>query len=139
KGQAGQPSGARAASRFRTSLATAQIGLSMALLVAAGLFTRSLLNVSRVNLGLNAENVIMFNVSPVLNGYTPEQSLRMFEQLEDALAALPGVTGVTAGRIPLLSGSNWGSSVAVEGFDAGPDTDTDSRFNEVGPDYFRTL
>jgi predicted permease len=139
KGQAGQPSGAKAASRFRTSLATAQIGLSMALLVAAGLFTRSLLNVSRVNLGLNAENVIMFDVSPVLNGYKPEQSRRLFEQLEEALAALPGVKGVTAGRVPLLSGSNWGNSVAVEGFKAGPDTNTDSRFNEVGPDYFRTL
>ena len=42
KGQSGQPSGARSASRFRTSLATAQIALSMALLVSAGLFTRSL-------------------------------------------------------------------------------------------------
>jgi predicted permease len=139
KGQAGQPSGTRAASRFRTSLATAQIALSMALLVAAGLFTRSLLNVSRVNLGLNADNVIMFNLSPVLNGYNTERSIRLFEQVEGSLTGLPGVAGVTAGRIPLLSGSNWGSSVVVEGFEAGPDTNTDSRFNEVGTDYFRTL
>jgi predicted permease len=139
KGQAGQPSGARSASRFRTTLATLQIALSMALLVAAGLFTRSLFNVSRVNLGLNAENVIMFNISPVLNGYTPERALRLFEQLEDSLAALPGVDGVTTGRVPLLSGSNWGNSVSVEGFEAGPDTNVDSRFNEVGPDYFGML
>jgi predicted permease len=41
--------------------------------------------------------------------------------------------------VPILAGSNWGSDVAVEGFDAGPDTDSNSRFNEVGPDYFRTL
>jgi predicted permease len=74
KGQAGQPSGARAAARFRTSLATAQIALSMALLVAAGLFTRSLMNVSRVDLGLNAENVVMFSVAPSLNGYTAARS-----------------------------------------------------------------
>ncbi|MGD9906665.1 MAG: ABC transporter permease, partial [Vicinamibacterales bacterium] len=46
-GYAGQPAGARAASRFRTVLATSQIALSMALLVAAGLFTKSLYNVSR--------------------------------------------------------------------------------------------
>jgi hypothetical protein len=44
KGQSGQPSGARSAVRFRTSLATAQIALSMALLVSAGLFTKSLFN-----------------------------------------------------------------------------------------------
>ena len=41
--------------------------------------------------------------------------------------------------MPLLGGSNWGNNVAVEGFKAGPDTDTNSRFNEVGPGYFSTL
>ena len=139
KNQAGQPSGARTARRFRTSLATAQIALSMTLLAAAGLFTRSLMNVARVNLGLNVDNVITFRLSPELNGYTPERSKALFARLEEELAALPGATGVTAGLVPLLSGSNWGSSVAVEGFEAGPDTDVNSRYNEVGPGYFRTL
>jgi predicted permease len=139
KGQAGQPSGARAAARFRTSLATVQIALSMALLVSAGLFTKSLMNVSRVDLGLKVDNVIMFGVSPELNGYTPERTKHLFERLEDELAALPGVTGVTAALVPLIGGSNWGNDVLVQGFSAGPDTDTNSRFNEVGPGYFATL
>ncbi len=139
KGQSGQPSGARAASRFRTSLATAQIALSMALLVLAGLFTKSLFNVSRVDLGLKADNIVMFRISPELNGYKPEQSRQLFERVEDALGALPGVTSVASSNIPLLSGSNWGSSVSVEGFKAGPDTDTGSRYNEIGPGYFQTL
>jgi len=139
KDQSGQPSGARAAARFRTSLATAQIALSMALLVSAGLFTRSLFNVSRVKLGLNAENVIVFRVSPELNGYTFEQSRQLFGRIEDELASLPGVTAVTASTVPLLSGSNWGNNVAVEGFQAGPDTNTNSRYNEIAPGYFSTL
>ena len=139
KGQAGQPSGARAAARFRTSLATTQIALSMALLVSAGLFTKSLFNISRVDLGLNVDNVITFGVSPALNGYKPERSKQLFEQLEDELAAVPGVTAVTNSLVPLLAGDNWGNDVAVEGFNAGPDTDSNSRFNEVGPGYFRTL
>jgi len=139
KGQAGQPSGARGAARFRTSLATAQIALSMALLVVAGLFTRSLLNVSRVNLGLEAANVIMFRVAPALNGYSSERSKQLFERLEDELAAIPGATGVTAGRVALLAGDSWGNSMSVEGFKAGPDTDVTSRFNEVAPGYFHTL
>src|SRR5262249_50869605 len=46
KGQAGQPSGAKAAKRFRATLATVQIALAMALLISAGLFTKSLFNVS---------------------------------------------------------------------------------------------
>src|SRR5205807_8896758 len=79
-GQSGQPSGARSAARFRTTLATAQIALSMALLVSAGLFTRSLFNVSRVELGLKADNVITFRASPELNGYKPEQTRQPVER-----------------------------------------------------------
>jgi len=139
KGQAGQPSGAKSAARFRASLATAQIALSMALLVAAGLFTKSLFNVSRVDLGIKADHVVLFRVSPGMNGYKPEQSRRLFEQIEDGLAALPGAASVSASTVPLLSGSNWGNSVSVEGFKADPDTNTDSRFNLIGPGYFQTL
>jgi predicted permease len=139
KGQSGQPAGARAAARFRTVLATAQIALSMALLVAAGLFTRSLFNVSRVDLGLKVDNVVTFRVSPALNGYTSERSLALFERLEDELGAVPGVTGVSGSLVPLLSDSSWGNNVAVEGFEAGPDTDTNSRYNAVGPGYLQTL
>ena len=41
--------------------------------------------------------------------------------------------------MPLLSGSNWGSSVAVQGFEAGPDTNTSASFSAIGPDLFKTL
>jgi predicted permease len=139
KGQAGQPSGAKAAARFRTSLATAQIALSMALLVSAGLFTRSLFNVSRVDLGLKIENLVTFSVAPARNGYTPERAKQLYERLETELAALPGVVGVTSSRVPAIGNSSSGNDVAVEGFKAGPDTDTNSRTNEIGPTYFRTM
>ena len=46
---------------------------------------------------------------------------------------------MSSSLVPLLSGSNWGSDVAVQGFKKGPDTDANARFNEVGPGYFRTL
>jgi len=139
KGTSGQPAGARSASRFRTTLATAQIAISMALLVSAGLFAKSLVNVSRVQLGLNADNVIMFAISPELNGYTAARTKQVFERIEDTLRALPGVNGVTSGSVPLLSGSNWGTNLAIEGFEAGPDTDTNARFNLIGSGYFQTL
>jgi predicted permease len=139
KGQAGQPSGARAAARFRTALATAQIAISMTLLIAAGLFLKSLFNISRVDLGVKVDSVVTFGVSPALNGYSPERSLQLFARIEDELAALPGVTGVTASLVPLLGGSNWGNDVSVEGYPAGPDTDMNSRYNLIASDYFRTL
>jgi putative ABC transport system permease protein len=139
RGASGQPSGARAAARFRTALVTVQIALSMTLLVAAGLFIKSLGNVSRVDLGLATDNVVMFSLSPVLNGYEPERIRALFQDVEDELAAIPGVTGVTAGRVTLIAGNNWGNSVNVQGFERGPDTDANSRLNMVAPDYFSTL
>ena len=135
----GQASGARAASRFRTSLVTTQIALSMTLLILAGLFVKSLTNVSRVDLGVKVDHVLTFSLSPELNGYTPARSKVLFTRLEEELSALPGVTGVSAALVPLLAGSNWGSDVSVEGFRKDPDTDAESRYNEVGPGYFRTL
>jgi predicted permease len=139
KAQAGQPSGARAAARFRTTLVTAQIALSMALLIAAGLFIKSLLNVSRVDLGLNVDRLVTFGVSPNLSGYDSARTRAFVERLEAELAASPGVTGVAASMVPLIAGSNWGSSVNVQGFERGPDTDTHANFNEIGPGFFRTL
>jgi predicted permease len=139
RANAGQHSGARAATRFRTSLVTAQIALSMALLVSAGLFVKSLMNVSRVDLGLNVENVVVFGLSPQLNGYTTARSKVLFGRLEEELAAIPGVTGVTASLVPILAGNNWGNDVTVEGFKEDADTDDNSNFNEIGPAYFRTL
>jgi predicted permease len=139
RANAGQISGARAATRFRTSLVTVQIALSMALLVSAGLFIKSLMNVSRVDMGLEIDDVVTFAISPELNGYTPARSRLLFERMETELAALPGVTGVTASLVPILSGSNWGSSVRVQGFESGPDIDDGARYNEVGAGYFRTL
>ena len=139
KAQGGQPSGARNASRFRNTLATAQIALATLLLVSAGLFTKSLFNLSRVELGLQAEHLFGFGVSPSLNGYTPERSRQLFEGLEEELRRMPGVTDVSSSLVQILASSNWGWDVSVEGFDAGPDTDSNSRYNAVGLGYFRTL
>ncbi len=139
KGTAGQSSGARFASRFRTGLVVGQMALSMALLASAGLFTKSLFNVSRVDLGIEVDHLVTFAISPQLNGYAPERSKAIFEQVETDIAALPGVTMVTASMVPMLGGSSWGGSVNVEGFEAGPDTDRSSRLNAVGPGYFSTL
>jgi len=135
----GQPSGARSAHRFRNALVTAQIALSMTLLVAAGLFIKSLSNVSRVDLGLNPESVVRFRVSPQLNGYESSRSAEFFIRLEEELAAIPGVTSVSADRVGILGGSSWGTDVSVQGFDWEPGVDDNSRQNWVGPRFFSTL
>jgi predicted permease len=139
KTTAGQPSGARAASRFRTTLATTQIALSTMLLILAGLFTKSLMNISRVELGIDTERLVTFGLSPDRNGYTPARSKALFERVEDELAAVPGVSGAASAMVPLLANNNWGNGVSVQGFASGPDTDNDSMYNEVSPGYFGTV
>jgi len=81
----------------------------------------------------------MFAISPELNGYSPERTKQLFERVEESLSALPGANGVTSGQVALLSGNNWNNSMRVEGFEAGPDTNTAASFNPIGPAYFRTL
>jgi len=139
KSTAGQPSGARAASRFRIALATTQIALSTMLLILAGLFTKSLVNITRVDLGIQAEKLVTFSLSPARNGYTPERSKALFERVEDELAALPGVSGAGAGVVPLLAGNNWGSGVMVTGMTFDPDADAGSMYNEISPGFFGTV
>jgi predicted permease len=139
KSQAGQPSGAKGAARVRLLLATSQIALAMMLLASSGFFVKSLLNISRVNLGFNVDHVATFGLSPDLNGYSFDRTRLFFQRLEDELRAAPGVTAVTVSNVPLLAGRNRQRNVAVQGFKAGPDTDSNSRYNKVGPGYFSAL
>jgi predicted permease len=139
KGQSGQPSGSRTAARFRWALATLQIGMSMMLLASAGLFTKSLYNISRVDLGLRIDNMVTFSLSPNRSGYGVPQSRTLFARIEEELAAQPGVTSVTASLIPVLGGDNWGNNVSVQGFASGPDVDTNASYNAVGAGYFKTM
>src|SRR5689334_15475941 len=139
RNNSGKLSGSRAAARFRASLVTAQIALSMALLIAAGLFIKSLRNISRVDLGINIDNMVTFGVSPMRVGYDSTRSLQLYGRIEDVLASLPGVSAVTSSGIQLLAGNNWGEGVSVEGFKKDPDTDAGSRTNAVGANYFHVL
>ena len=135
RANSGKTSATRGAARFRTALVTAQIALSMTLLVSAGLFIRSLVNVSRVDLGIVTQDVVTFHLAPELNGYTGSRSAQLFARLEDRLRALPGVRAVTSARVPVIGGSNWDNDVNVQGFAKTPDTDADAYTDAVGPDY----
>ena len=143
KGTVGQPGGTRATARFRWLLATTQIALSMALLILAGLFTRSLLNASHADLGFRTENLITFSLSPRLNGYSRERSVALYKRIEDQLRAIPDVIGVTSSNVGLFAGDEtaelWETRVRVQGFPFAPDVDTNARFSIVGADYFRTV
>ena len=135
----GRTSDTRSTTRFRTSLAVAQIALATALLAEAGLFIASLTNVASVDLGIRREGLVTFRLLPFLNGYTPEQTRVLVDRVDEALRGIPGVIGVTISSVPILADSNTSRLVTVEGFEAGPDADVSTSFAAVGNDYFRLI
>jgi predicted permease len=139
RNNAGSVASGKQASRFRNSLVIAQIALSMALLVSAGLFIKSLRNVNLVDLGVDVDNVVTFRIIPQRNGYEGDRALALYQRVEEELRGLPGVLAVSSATVPLIAGSNWSTSVSVQGFQRGPDTDVDSNYSLVGMDYLRTV
>ncbi len=131
--------GGKAAARFRAGLTTAQIALSMALLVLAGWFAQSLANIARADLGFRAEALTVFSLAPDRNGYTPQRTAALFEQLEEELAQIPGVTSVALAAVPLIANSMMQFGVTVEGYASAPGENTDVAINYVSPDFFRTV
>ncbi|MEE8360925.1 MAG: ABC transporter permease [Gemmatimonadales bacterium] len=135
----GQILGHREAARFRAALVTFQVALATTLLISAGLFLKSLANVAKVDLGVSIDNVVTFRIAAQRSGYDSTRAKLLYAEVERELAQLPGVTAVASSMVPLLSGSNWGTDVHVQGFPEGPDVDNNSRLNLVGPGYFAAL
>jgi predicted permease len=136
RAHAARSSGGHGAARFRSVLTTAQIAFSMVLLVLAGLFTRSLMNVSRENVGMDVDSLVSFSISPRLNGYDAERVAALYDRVEEALAAQPGVRGVGSTFLPLFADFPQTSPFSVEGFDAAPGADTSAGFSMVGSGFF---
>ena len=139
RADAARAGGSRAAMRFRGALTVAQIAFSMLLLVLAGLFTKSLMNVARQDIGMDVESVLSFSVTPRMNAYNPARLAEYYDRLEDALATQPGVLAVGSSGVPLLGTFALRQPLSVEGFDAAPGADTRATLAMVGTDFFGAL
>ena len=72
-------------------------------------------------------------------GYKPEQLNALYEQMVDRFEALPGVKEASVSGQPALIGGNWNSPIRVRGHDNGPNVDTGTSLNRVGPGFFETM
>jgi len=139
KDQSAKASSAHGQVRLRRLLVVGQVALTLLLLLGAGLFAKSIYNLSRVDLGLSADRVLTFSIAPELSGYNPEATVTLADGLRRGLAPLPGVRSVSAATVPLLAGDDEGSNLTVEGYQLAPDEDLHVLKNAVGPDFFSTL
>jgi len=139
KDQVGAVVGGSGGVRLRKALVVAQVTVSVLLLIGAGLFIRSLRNLRLLDLGLKTTNLIAFNVSPTLNGYTPVKTKQFDKQLLDRVTTLPGVSSMAFAQMGLLEGNEWDSSMSVEGYEPKPGENMNPYCNAVSPNYFKTM
>lgn len=125
----------------RNLLVVTEIALSLILLVSAGLMIQSFLRLRRVDIGLDAKNVLTATVTLPRSKYERDEQRGMFiQQLLKRVSALPGVeaTGATA-TLP-LSGGGWGRSLTVEGYPVLSVGQAPMiQHTVVTPGYFRTM
>jgi predicted permease len=118
-------------------LVTVQVALSLVVLTGAVLLLRTLENLKNINPGFDTRNVLVFYVDPTLNGYTGAQTYTLYSELQQRLAALPGVLSVTYSMDALLSGNWWTSSFYIEGEAGKPQHITEGL--KVGPGFFEAM
>jgi predicted permease len=139
KDQVGAVVGGSGGVRLRKGLVVAQVTISVLLLVSAGLFIRSLRALRLLDLGLKTDNLIAFNLSPTLSGYTPVQTKQFNRQLVERVRTLPGISAMAFAQVGLLEGNEWDSSMSVEGYEPKPGENMNPYCNAVSPEYFKTM
>jgi macrolide transport system ATP-binding/permease protein len=118
------------------ALVVSQIAISLLLLVATGLFVRTLTNLNSIALGFNSERILLFTVNAQQAGYKNEALVRFYNDLQSRMSAIPGVRNVTCSNYALISGAQSSTNVKLPGFTG---KNPGSSFLNVGPAFFDTM
>jgi len=120
------------------ALVISQVALSLVLLVAAGLFVRSLVNLTNVDTGFKKENVIRLRVDLSSAGYKEDARLTsMYRQIEERVSTLPGVRAASFSIFTFNEGT-WNNGIWVQGYLSGH-RETSVHHNAVGTGYFAAM
>jgi macrolide transport system ATP-binding/permease protein len=115
-------------------LAVSQIGFTLLILVATGLFARTLSNLESIDLGFNRESVLTFVIDATQAGHRAPEIATLYENLRTQFAAIPGVRNASLSQIPLLGEGRMMTMVGVPG--AKP---KGSLIMNVGAGFFPTM
>ena len=126
-------------SRLSRMLVVAQVSLSLLLLIAAGLFTRSFNNEQRSAPGFNPDHVLLASYDLGPEGYSRKEGTNFDQRLLARLQSLPGVKSVTLADFSPLSFTIHSDSVKPEDYIPRPHESMEIDRAVVGPDYFQTL
>ena len=119
------------------SIVVVQVAMSMVLVVGAGLFVRTLVDLTHARLGFNPDHITLFGIAAPQAKYPHAAATRLFREIELKLAAIPGVERAAVARTPLISGSVSMHTFVPEGTARKKDGENPSvLMNDVGRDFF---
>ncbi len=125
---------------FVKFLVAGQVALSLLLVVGAGLFARSLYNLSRVDLGFDPDRILSVRISPRTSGITEQQLPSFHAKVLERVRAVPGVVSAAMAECGLFSGCQQSSSgIHITGYDPGPGEQITFQENRVSADYLPTV
>jgi putative ABC transport system permease protein len=124
---------------LRRAMVSLQIGLSVLLLMGAGLFVRTLENLRHVDAGFNTTHLITLHVDPLQAGYKPPQISGLERRVIDVMRAQPGVKAVALSDDQELAGNGQGGNVTVEGYTSPANEEFDVEETVIDSDYFHAM
>lgn len=125
--------------RFRRVAVGLQIGLSLLLIIGAGLFVRTLRNLQSENVGFSTDHLITFAINPQLAGYRQDQVFPLHQRILQTLAGLPGIRIAGGTDDPELTDDDTGSTLSIAGYDPKDEEDMQMETPSVTPDFFAAL
>jgi predicted permease len=131
--------GGAARSRLRGALVSAQVALTLMLLVPAGLLVRSLQQLAVADPGFAVERILVAQPMVETRASAPAERQRFFDELLERVRAHPGVHAASLASTVPLSGSRMRTATDIQGYQRGPTEENEIDFLVVGDDYFRTM
>ena len=139
--QGGRGASGRMSARFRNGLAAAELALATMLLIGAGLFIRTLSNLSSVRLGFAPQGLITFQLAPPAEKYPAGRAQQFYRALLGSLRSIPGVRGAAVSSgIPFGAGNYTSHPMFTTGPSAlAPGTRVPTDWRNVSPGYFQAM
>lgn len=138
KGAQSAHSGGRDRASLRKALTILQLALSVCLLFAAGLLTRTLSHLETVDLGFQPSQVVALSIDPAMAGYRAEKIDQTFDEIVRRLRSDRSIAAASYAVISPLEGSYITLQIEVPGYTR-KSTDREPAFNMISPGYFKTL
>ena len=124
---------------LRNVLVTAQIAISVLLLIGAGLFLRSLRSAVQFDPGFESQHLLLASLNSEGSQMNDAQQQSFYQRLIERVSSQPGVRSASLTMVVPIGGGGQRRNILLEGYEPQPNEDTELNTNVVGLNYFNTL